>query len=616
MKRLLKWTGAVSLSTLVLATGFAAHEWYAEKPLYLNNFLNRELLKEAFTQPQQLTSLGFLETVGIDDHNARLNDLSPERYEEFYQRLLKGREVLISYQDEQLSEQERVSKAVALYLADQEIEGYRFRYHNYPVNQMFGVQSWFPSFMDSQHQISDLESVEHYLARLNAVDTQFQQLLLGLQEREQRGVLPPRFVVDRVLDEMQGFVAAAPAENILYTSLEKRLAESDVAVNEHAPLLSQTAAAIEGQVYPAYQRLIDYFTALRPQTTTDDGVWKLPDGDDYYRYQLRRQTTTDLSPERIHAIGLSEVARIQAEIIRILQQQGVTQSDDFATAIKALAERSDQYYPDTDAGREKILQDYRSIIDEAEANLAGVFGRTPEADVEVRRIPLFKEKTAPGAYYMHPSIDGSRPGRFFANLYDIEATPKYGMRTLAYHEAVPGHHFQIALAMEAEGLPFIRRSSPFTAFTEGWALYAEYLAWEMGLQQQPLDNVGRLQAELFRAVRLVVDTGIHAKRWTREQAIDYMAANTGTAMSDVVSEIERYIVNPGQATAYKVGMMKILELRERAQQQLGEQFNLADFHDEMLRNGALPMALLENSIDRYIAQRQPSANGGQLAAGD
>ena len=616
MKRLLKWTGAVSLSTLVLATGFAAHEWYAEKPLYLNNFLNRELLKEAFTQPQQLTSLGFLETVGIDDHNARLNDLSPERYEEFYQRLLKGREVLISYQDEQLSEQERVSKAVALYLADQEIEGYRFRYHNYPVNQMFGVQSWFPSFMDSQHQISDLESVEHYLARLNAVDTQFQQLLLGLQEREQRGVLPPRFVVDRVLDEMQGFVAAAPAENILYTSLEKRLAESDVAVNEHAPLLSQTAAAIKGQVYPAYQRLIDYFTALRPQTTTDDGVWKLPDGDDYYRYQLQRQTTTDLSPERIHAIGLSEVARIQAEIIRILQQQGVTQSDDFATAIKALAERSDQYYPDTDAGREKILQDYRSIIDEAEANLAGVFGRTPEADVEVRRIPLFKEKTAPGAYYMHPSIDGSRPGRFFANLYDIEATPKYGMRTLAYHEAVPGHHFQIALAMEAEGLPFIRRSSPFTAFTEGWALYAEYLAWEMGLQQQPLDNVGRLQAELFRAVRLVVDTGIHAKRWTREQAIDYMAANTGTAMSDVVSEIERYIVNPGQATAYKVGMMKILELRERAQQQLGEQFNLADFHDEMLRNGALPMALLENSIDRYIAQRQPSANGGQLAAGD
>lgn len=615
MKRLLKWTGTVSLSALVLAAGFAGHEWYAEKPIYLNNYLNRELLKEALETPQQLTSLGFLETVGIDGHNAKLNDLSPERYEELHQRLLKGREVLLQYDDARLSEQERLSKAVALYLVEQEIEGYPFRFHNYPVNQLFGVQSWFPSFMDSQHQITDYQSVEHYLSRLAAVDNQFQQLLVGLKQREKRGVLPPRFVVDRVLDEMSGFVDTQPKDNILYTSLAKRLSESEVDTNEHQALLAATEQAIQSQVYPAYQRLIDYFSSIRAHTTSDDGVWKLPDGDDYYRFQLKRQTTTELTPERIHDIGLAEVARIQSQIIAILQQQGISDSNDFSTAIKALAAQEDQYYPDTDEGRAKILQEYRDIITEIESNMTGVFGRLPEAGVEVRRIPEFKEKTAPGAYYMHPSIDGSRPGRFFANLYDIKATPKYGMRTLAYHEAVPGHHFQIALAMETEGIPFIRRASPFTAFTEGWALYAEYLAWEMGMQEQPLDNVGRLQAELFRAVRLVVDTGLHAKRWTREQAIDYMAANTGTAMSDVVSEIERYIVNPGQATAYKVGMMKILELRERSRKALGDHFDLADFHDEMLRNGALPMALLEKSVDRYIAQHLPE-NHQHIASQD
>jgi len=226
--------------------------------------------------------------------------------------------------------------------------------------------------------------------------------------------------------------------------------------------------------------------------------------------------------------------------------------------------------------------------------------------MEVVRIPEFKEKTSPGAYYQGPAIDGSRPGRFFANLYDIRATPKYGMRTLAYHEGIPGHHFQIAIAMELEGLPLFRRASPFTAYTEGWALYSEQVAWEMGFQNNPYDNVGRLQAELFRAVRLVVDTGIHAKRWTREEAIEYMRSNTGMAISDVTSEIERYIVMPGQATAYKVGMMKILELRQRAQDALGDQFSLAEYHDVVLKNGAVPLDILERLVDEYIASKHGS----------
>ena len=303
-------------------------------------------------------------------------------------------------------------------------------------------------------------------------------------------------------------------------------------------------------------------------------------------------TTTDYSAEEIHNIGLSEVDRIQSEILSILASEGFDVSMGFTPAIEELASQERFYYPDTDEGREQILADYQTIIDEIDAGLGDAFLVRPKAGMEVKRIPLFKEKTAPGAYYQRPSIDGSRPGVFYANLYDIKATPKYGMRTLAYHEAVPGHHFQISISMELEGLPIFRTLSPFTAYTEGWALYTEYLAWELGFQNDPYDNIGRLQAELFRAVRLVVDTGIHAKRWT-----------TGMAESDVISEIERYIVLPGQATAYKVGMMKILEVRQKAKDALGDKFVLGEFHDVVLKNGAVPLDILERLVDRWIEDK-------------
>jgi uncharacterized protein (DUF885 family) len=269
-----------------------------------------------------------------------------------------------------------------------------------------------------------------------------------------------------------------------------------------------------------------------------------------------------------------------------------------------LAKSPAQLYPDTDQGRAQILVDYQRIIDEITAGLDPHFGIKPKAGVEVLRVPPFKEKTAPGAYYNAPPHDGSKPGRFYANLHDIRDTPKYRMRTLAYHEAVPGHHLQIAIAQEAKGLPFFRSIIPFTAYLEGWGLYAERLAWEAGYQKDPLDNLGRLQDEMFRAVRLVVDTGLHSKRWTREQAIDYMVANTGMSEPAVVIEIERYLVQPGQALAYKVGMLKILELRERAKTTLGSKFDIREFHDEVLKNGAMPLAVLEQVIDAYVARKK------------
>jgi uncharacterized protein (DUF885 family) len=303
----------------------------------------------------------------------------------------------------------------------------------------------------------------------------------------------------------------------------------------------------------------------------------------------------------VHQIGLDEVARIEIEMDRILTGAGFTEGS-LAERMQTLSADASQLQPNTEAGKKLLLQQYQDIIDEISAGLDPYFDVRPVAKIEVRRVPAFAEKTAPGAYYNGPAMDGSRPGVFYANLRDSAETPRFGMRTLAYHEGVPGHHFQIAIMQELKGVPTFRRILPFTAYNEGWALYTEQLAWEIGFQKDPLDNLGRLQAEMFRAVRLVVDTGLHRKRWTREQAIDYMVAKTGMAQTEVVSEIERYMVNPGQALAYKVGMLKILELREKAKRELGTKFDIRQFHNEMLTHGAMPLTIMEQVIDRYIAK--------------
>ena len=401
---------------------------------------------------------------------------------------------------------------------------------------------------------------------------------------------------------MRNFVATPAKENILYTSLAGKLeAVPEIDDAQAADVLQRAEASINDNVYPAYETFINYFGELEASAGDDDGFWRLPDGDAAYRLALRFFTTTDYTADEIHEIGLAEVDRIQAEMLEILKLEGVDVSGGFTAAIDQYSSRPEFYYEDSDAGRQQILDDYQAMLDELDAGLDDAFNIRPKAGVEVVRVPEFREKTAPGAYYEQPALDASRPGRFYANLYDIKATPRYGMRTLAVHEGIPGHHFQIAIAMELEGVPLIRRFGFFTAYVEGWALYAERVAYELGLMPTHADNIGRLTAELFRAVRLVVDTGIHHDRWTREEAIEYMLANTGMAESDVVSEIERYIVLPGQATAYKVGMMKILELREKAMNALGDSFDLRDFHDVVLKNGAVPLDILERIVDDYIA---------------
>ncbi len=602
-KKTIKWLLVLFLVVIFGLAGFATHVWYG-KPIFINHFFDRFALKMAFESPETLTSLHFLEQLGITGHNAHLDDASPESTDQFFEFLAQELATLESYDDASLSDEEQISKQIATYLLEFAKQAEPFKYHNYPVNQLFGVQNGFPTFMESQHQINQLEDAEHYISRMKELPRKFDQVLDGLRIRTNSGIVPPKFVIDRVTDEMRSFASTPLEENILYVSLDQKLAKlNEIQSEEKQRILSLAKEALQNDVYPAYLELTRYFEGLADQANSDDGFWKLPSGDKAYRLALKFFTTTDYTPDYIHKVGLKEVERIQAEILEILESEGLETQQGFEASIAQLADQERFYYPDTEEGRQQILTDYQTIIDEIDAGMEQAFRIKAKAGVEVKRIPQFKEKTSPGAYYNGPAIDGSRPGIFYANLYDIKATPKYSMRTLAYHEAIPGHHFQISVAQELQGVPLFRKFAPFTAYVEGWALYAERVAWELGFQQNPYDNIGRLQAELFRAVRLVVDTGIHAKRWTREEAIKYMIANTGMAESDVVSEIERYIVMPGQACAYKVGMMKILELRAKAKEALGDRFDLRDFHDVVLKNGAVPLDILELYIDKYIQEK-------------
>jgi uncharacterized protein (DUF885 family) len=584
--------------------------WYF-KPLSVDWLYARSFLKFALDQPELLTELRILEPFGIRSHNARLTDASDAHGTLVYSRLKDDYATLHRYDASGYTGQQRLSYEIFEHFIGDHLRGERWRYHNYPVNQLFGVQSELPNLMTQAQQVNDATDAEHYIERLAAYPLKMDQVIESVRLREEKGIVPPKFVVEKVIDQIEGFVAPGAHGNTLTVNFREKLdkiPQTGLDAPARAALLARVEERVATRVIPAYRKLAAYLETLRPQATRNDGAWALPDGDEFYQYRVESDTTTTMTADEIHELGLREVDRIGSDMDRILAEAGYTKGTR-SERMRALSTSPQQIYPDTDQGRAEILKDYQSIIDEISAGLDPWFGIKPKARVAVIRVPPFAEKTAPGAYYNPPPLDGSGPGRFYANLGIIGETPKYGMRTTAYHEAVPGHHLQIAIAQQVEGLPFFRKIVPFTAYAEGWALYAEQLAWEAGFEKNPLDNLGRLQAEMFRAVRLVVDTGLHRKRWTREHAIDYMVANTGMPESAVVVEIERYLVAPGQALAYKVGMLKILELRERAKSALGGQFDIREFHDEVLKNGAMPLSVLERVIDAYIARRKVSPGG-------
>ena len=609
MKRFFKWSGILLLTVIVLAAALLAHTWYA-KPLSINWFYSRVFLQFALESPELLTQLRLLEQVGIRGHNAKLADRSQAHEDEQFAKLKASFETLNRYNADgamtNAAGQDRISFEVLHHFLGNSVKGGPWRLHNHPVNQLFGVQSQLPNLLAQIQQVNDATDAGHYIARIGEFPRTMDQVIDSIKLRESKNIIPPKFTVEKVVEQIKGFIALGVKGNPIAVGFNEKLDKipaDKMDAAARAAFVGRVEQGIERQVIPAYQKLLAQMESLRVKATRNDGVWALPDGDRYYQYMVESQTTTSLKAADIHETGLSEVARIGAEMDAILTATGFT-SGTRAERMQTMAKSSSQVYADSDEGRAQILKDYQSIIDEITKGLDTYFITKPKAPVEVKRVPVFTEKTAPGAYYNPPPLDGSRPGVFYANLRDLSEQPKFSMRTLAYHEAVPGHHMQISIAQELKGLPLFRTVLPFTAYGEGWALYAEQLAWEAGYQKEPLDNLGRLRDEMFRAVRLVVDTGIHAKKWTREQAIEYMMANTGMPNAEVVTEIERYFVMPGQALSYKVGMLKILELRERAKKTLGPKFNLREFHDEVLKNGSLPLTVLERVIDAWIATKR------------
>jgi uncharacterized protein (DUF885 family) len=596
MKRIVLW----ALALLVVATAVFAIPTVWLKPWSIDHFYARVFVRYALRHPMLLTQLGMLDGTPLDFHSDQLDDFSPAFEEEDARFARKQLEILRSYDRSRMTREQRLSAEVMEWFLADAVAGDRFRHHDYPVNQLFGIQSTLPDFMINTHPMKRPKDAENYVKRVERFGVAIDQVIEGLRARQAGGVIPPRFVLGKVLAEMRGFTGRPAAQNPLYTSFETRAAAiAKLDESRRRELAARLGSAIEHVVYPAYGRLIDQCARLDSLATADDGVWKLPDGGAFYAHRLRSSTTTDLSTDSIHALGRREIDRIQTEMRRILAAQRYPTADLAATMNRLRAEPRFQYGAG-DSGRARIIGDYQAIIDDANQKVAALFGARPKTAVKVERVPAFKEATAPGAYYQSGAIDGSRPGTFYANLRDPLETSRPGMRTLAYHEAVPGHHFQITIAQELKGVPFFRRIIPFTAYSEGWGLYAERLALEQGFHPTAFDSLGALQAELFRAVRLVVDTGIHHGRWTREQAIDYMVRNTGMAPSAVTTEVERYIVAPGQACAYKVGQLEILALRQRAMDKLGARFDIRKFHDVVLTNGALPLRLLGKVVDEWV----------------
>src|SRR5436190_1367013 len=605
LKRVLTWLGAiVAVVVIALAVFIVNLIWF--RPWSLNLFYEKVFAEVVFDHPELLSTLGLVEQFGITSHNGKLDDESPEHQRREFDRWKRDLTQLREYPLDRQSPSQKLSTHVLDWFLEMEVEGEKWQWHNYPVNQLFGVQNQLPSFMANTHRLLTRKDCEYYLKRLDALPKKFDQLLENLKVREEKQILPPRFVVEEVLKEMTDFVGAPASENILATSFKTRAGKiAELTEAQRADFQGRVEIAITGRVYPAYQKLIDYFREVLPKTTSDDGVWKLPDGGAYYAHCLRENTTTTLDPEEVHALGLHEVARIEGEMRAILDADGFP-GQPIGEAMDKLTKDPRFLYANDDKDRANALARYTELIVQArERSSKELFITTPRAKIEVRRVPEFKESTAPGAYYEPPAMDGTRPGIFFANLRDMNEVPKWSMPTLAYHEGVPGHHWQISMAEELTGVPQFRKVIPFTAYMEGWALYCEWLAKQTGwYDKDPFGDLGRLRDELFRAVRLVVDTGIHAKRWTREQAIAYMREKTGMGEKEVKSEIERYIVAPGQACAYKIGMLTIQELRARAQQELGDKFDQREFHETVLKDGALPLEILEEQVNGYIQKKK------------
>ena len=594
---------------LLGATGIGvavAAFWFWFTPVGVTNYINKVTVQIAMESPELITRLGLIDNTVLDFHSGKLADYTREADERSLEKLRNAREGLDKYGPEGLKGQEFLSWKIAAWFFDEWLVDAEMKHSGYRVNQISGVTVNLPEFLTDAHAIIDRRSADRYLSRL----TEFGRVLREVKDRviddRDHGVIPPDFVIEKSLTGMRRFISEGASQNVLVTDFASRLSEvEEISAEDQAVLVSDAQARVASEVIPGYEGMIALFEELATQTNHDAGIWRIPNGEAIYRHRLRSSTTTDYTPDEIHDIGLAEVVRIEGEMHAILDAQQIPDGD-IATRVRVVMEDPSQQFANTDEGREEMIAYLESFDAKVMARVADFFITIPPQPLEIVRVPVHAQDSSAGGYYSSPALDGSRPGRFYINQKNTADNPRWTLPTLMIHEGSPGHHFQLSASQLIENVPLLRRLSPFNAFTEGWALYSERIAkTDMGLyDDDPLGDLGRLQAEMFRAVRLVVDTGIHAKRWSREEAIDYMLAKTGMTEDEVTREIERYSVWPGQATGYKTGQLAILELREAAEASLGESFDIRQFHELLLMNGAMPLALLKDQVTTWIdAQR-------------
>ena len=604
MNKLLKYLGFGILSCVAIASLYLVN-LFLMKPYSIDHYLAKELTLSLLDAPEFMTYIGVFDPFNsVLKHNQKLSIDTLEDAENDFQKTLQHLEMIKKYNSENLTEVQKVTQKIAIFDTENSIDRFQnFRFHSYPFNQISGNHLNLVEFMTDTHPIRNYREATDYIKRVKLFDESLNSDLQWLGEQRKLGIFAPKFVFDHVIKQLMALLAYEDSENPLMQVFVRKVNELDIDSAKKEALFKELSSIIETDVKPGYKSILEYMELNYDNANKNDGVWSLPNGDAFYASRLRSYTTTDYSAEEIHEIGLSEVARIGERMKEIFISLGYEVNKPIGEMMNDLNENPEFLYADTPDRKEIVIADYNQMVKEAEIDVKPYFERFPVSPVEVRAIPEYSEQTAAGGYYQAPSLDGSRPGVFYANLYDIKQTPTFGMRTLTFHEAVPGHHFQIALNQENEDLTMYRKMGYRTsAFTEGWALYSEQLAVEVGMTKNLYDELGVLQSEMFRANRLVVDTGLHYKKWSREKAMDYMKKTTGMSDTEVRVEIERYIVWPGQATSYKMGMLKILELRQKAQDALDESFDIRKFHTVVLDQGIVPLFILEDIIDEWVAK--------------
>ncbi len=567
-------------------------------------FFSQSFTRELDEAPEFMTQLGMKKRYG------EWNDYSDEYAEHAHRNTVADTDFMKTKIDRAaLSEPMRVSYDVFLFRNEQRVANYPFRFHNYDVSHFGGPQQAIPNLLINQHRIDDASDAEAYIARIAATDKLMDQNIAFMREQKAKGVTLPRFSYGLMLDDARKVALGAPfagkGESNIFADFNAKVDKLQVADTIKAKLKADAEKALTQNLGPAYARFIAAGEEIAATAKTDHGVGTLPDGAAYYDERTANHTTLKMPAAAIHKLGLSEVARLSVEM------KGLQKDLGFRGPLKAfyadLRTNPRYLYPNTDKGRADYLARALDLLHESRAALPQAFGTLPKADVGVKRMEPFLESGQTIAFYNQGTPDGSRPGFVFYNLASMAALPKWQMAALAFHEGIPGHHLQIAIAQETKNIPDFRKYTFFTSYVEGWALYTEYLAKEMGLYKDTLDKIGRTTMELWRACRLVVDTGIHAMGWSRKKSVDYFLANTALTHDNIVREIDRYFVYPGQACAYQIGKNKILELRERSKTALGPRFDIHAYHDTVLENGAVPLPVLETLVAQWVRSRATPA---------